>query len=136
MTLRIKRERADERHLVLRSVPRRAAGEFAAEIGIVDLDGATQSVVGLAFDHRLHQLVVDQPSGGVAHPQITLQGQRRESGLGLADQVDRQKPDRQRQLGALKHRANDQRGLVVAGIALEGLAPPGDAGPDLAENSC
>ena len=37
-------------------------------------------------------------------------------------QIDGQKPDRQRQVGALEHRTGNQRSLVSAGAALKGLA--------------
>jgi hypothetical protein len=40
----------------------------------------------------------------------------------LADEVNGQEPDRQRQLGALKQGAGNQRGLVMTSVALEGLA--------------
>ena len=48
----------------------------------------------------------------------TLFGEPR---LGLADQVDGQKPDRQSQVSALEQGPGDQRGLLTAGLALEGL---------------
>ena len=118
----IERDRGEEGHLVLRSAPGGAVVEFAAEVGIVDLDGSAQHIVGFAFDHGLHQLMVNEPGGGITDPQVALQSQGREPGLGLADEVHRQKPHRQPQLGALEHAARDQRGLVMAGVALEGLA--------------
>jgi hypothetical protein len=53
---------------------------------------------------------------------LALQGQRRQPGLRLADQVDRQKAGGQRQLGALEQRAGDRRCLMSTGQALEDLA--------------
>jgi len=70
----IERDRGDEGHLVLRATPSGAVVEFAAEVGVVDLDVTAQHVAGLAFDHGLHQLVVNEPSGGIADPHVALQG--------------------------------------------------------------
>jgi hypothetical protein len=51
-------------------------------------DGRTiELVAGLALHHRLHQLVVQQPGGALAHAQGALQGQGQEPCLGLADEV-------------------------------------------------
>ena len=58
----------------------------------------------------------------LAHAQVTLQGQCRQASFGLTDQVNRQEPDRQGQLGALKHRTGNQRRLITAGAALKDLA--------------
>ena len=65
---------------------------------------------------------VHQPGGGIADPQVALQGQGREAGLGLADEVDGQEPHPQRELGALEEGSGDQRALVMAEVTLEGLA--------------
>ena len=69
--------------------------------------------------------MLNEPGGGIADTQVALQGQRREPGLRLADQINRQKPYFQPQLGALEQGAGNQRGLVMAGVALEGLAALG-----------
>ena len=122
MTLLIKGDRADEGHLILRATPGGAAVELAAEVRVIDLDATAQHIAGLAFDHRLHQLVVHEPGAGIADPQVPLQCQSRQTGLGLTDEVHRQKPHRQAQLGPLEHGAGNQRSLVTAGVAPEGLA--------------
>ncbi len=111
----IQRYRRHERHLVFGASFGLAADEFAAKVGIVHLALSAKDVPSLPFNHRLHKLVVDPPSGGVADSQVALQGQGRQPGLGLADQVQGQKPRRQGQLGALKQGAGDQRGLLAAG---------------------
>ncbi len=116
------RGRADEGHLDLRAPARGAADELAAEVGVVDLYGSAQHRGGLALDHRLHQLVVDQPGSRIIDPQIALQRQGRQPGLGLTDQINGQKPHGQSQFGGLEWRPGDQPGLVMAGVALEGLA--------------
>ena len=70
MTLVVERDRADEGHLALRDPALSAADELAAKVGVVDLHGPAQhrSRGGLALDHRLNQLVVDQPSGRIEVP--------------------------------------------------------------------
>lgn len=69
--------------------------------------------------HRLHQFVVDRPGSGVAHPQVAHERERRQPGLGLTDEVDREKPHCQEQFGALHHGAGDQRALMPSGSALK-----------------
>ena len=109
----------DERDLVLRAPADFATAALAAQVGIIDLDLAIEHVTRLTIGHRLHQLVVDEPSGRIAHPEVALECERRQSGLGLADQVDREEPGRQRQFGALHHGAGDQRRLMSTRLALE-----------------
>lgn len=46
---------------------------------------SADGVAGLAFDHRVYALVVDESGGRVADPQVTLHGQGRQASLGLAD---------------------------------------------------
>ena len=50
---------------------------------------------------------------------MALEFQSRQPGFGLADKVDRQKPLRQRQLGAAEQRARGQRGLAMARMTLK-----------------
>ena len=69
----------------------------------------------LPLGHRVHELVVQYPGRGVAHAELVVQ---RQAGLGLADQIDRQEPDRQRQLRVLKQAAHSQLSLVAEGAAL------------------
>ena len=49
---------------------------------------------------------------------MALEFQGRQPGLGLADEVDREKLPRQRQLGAAEQRTGGQRGLTMAGVTL------------------
>lgn len=76
-------------------------------------------MLGFTREHGRHQLVVHQPSRRVAHANVALELQRCHPCLGLTDQVDGQKPLRQRQLGAVKQRSGGQRGLAMTGVALE-----------------
>jgi hypothetical protein len=122
MTLVVERDRADEGHLVLRAPALSAADELTAMVGVVDLHGPAQHRGGLALDHRLHQLVVDQPSGRIADPEVALQRQGREPGHGFGDEIDRRELHDQSQFGGFEQGPGDQRGLMMAGVALEGLA--------------
>lgn len=111
--------RGHERHLVLRAAPGLAARALATEVGIIDLHGAFEPVAALACGHGTVDLVVQQPGGRVAHTDLALHRQRRQTRLGLADEIDGQEPCGQRQLGVLHQAAGCQRGLMPAAVALE-----------------
>ncbi len=119
MAVIAERDGDDERDLVLRATTDLAAATLTAQVGIIDLYLAFEDITRLALGHRTHQLVVDQPGRGIAHPQVSHQRERRQPGLGLADKVDREKPDAQGQFAALHHGARDQRGLMPTGLALK-----------------
>ena len=102
MSLRIHRDSGNKRDFVLRPSSGLATGIFPAQIGIIGLYRAQQSVDLLAFDHGLHQLMVDVPGRGVADAELALQSQCRQSRFGLANQIKCQKPRGQRQVGTLK----------------------------------
>lgn len=110
-----------EGHLVGRA-PTANARTLAAEVGVIELDHARQRCLAVAQGHGMHQLVMDQPGGAVGGAQMAHQGQGRQPSLGLADQVHRQEPGPQGQLGAVHQGARRQRGLVSAGSALVELA--------------
>jgi hypothetical protein len=95
---------------------------LATEVSVIELNEARQLVLALAPSHGVTDLVLQGPGGGVAHAELTLERQRGQAGLGLADQVDGQEPGAQRQLGVLEQAAGGQRRLVSAGLALEELA--------------
>ena len=115
------RDGGHEWDLVLRAATDFAATAPAAEVGVIDQHLAAEDIALLSSCHGPHQFVVDQPGGGVAHAQLPSECQRRQARLGLTDEVDGEKPGRQRKLRALKHRAGDERGLMAIGIALEDL---------------
>lgn len=122
VSLVVHRDRRHERYLVFRATSGLTASALAATEDVVYLHCARQPVKVFALGHGLHQLVVDQPGCRVADAQMPLQGQGRRSGLGLADQINGQEPDRQGQVGLLEQGAGDQRSLPVACAALEGHA--------------
>ena len=75
MTFGVQGDRRDKGHFILRAPSGFAAREFAAPIDIVHLDLAHERRGALAFGHGLHQLVLDQPGGGVADTQLACQGE-------------------------------------------------------------
>ena len=111
-------------HFVLRTPPGLASSQFTAEIGVIHLNITTQPVLSILFDHRLHKLLLYQPSRGVAHAQLPFKIECRQAGLGLADQINCQEPNAQCQVGALEQGACDQGCLQPAALALEGLMFP------------
>ncbi len=115
----VQRHGGHERHLVLRTPARLTAGTLATEVGVVNLHDTLKLADVLARRHGAVDLVVQQPGGRVAHAKLALHSQRGQAGLGLADQVDRQEPGGQRQLGVFKQAASGQRGLMPAANALE-----------------
>ena len=123
MALLIGRDRRDDGNLV---GPAATADNLACilQVGAIDLDRARQGLLTVTQRHGLHELLVDQPGRAVAGAQVTSKGQDRQPRLVLVDQVDRQVPGRQRQLGAVHDRARRQRGLRHEAAALEKLAYP------------
>ena len=119
MSCLVERNCRHERHFVLGAAPWLAAGAFATEVGVVQLDRAVQAMSAVLLGDSAVDLFVQQPRLGVAHTQVALERQRGQAGLGLADQVDGEDPCRQRQLGVLDHTARGQRGLVSASVALK-----------------
>ena len=124
MPLVAERYRRDERDLVLRAAPGLTATTLALEVGVVEWDLAAEHVARLALGHRLHELVVDEPGGGVAHSEVAFEGERREAGLGLAEQIDSQEPHGERQLRGVEDGPGSQRSLMLTWVALERLSPP------------
>ena len=61
------------------------------------------------------------PGRAVTDSQLAFERQGGKIVLGLADQVDGKKPGGERELGAVKEGSGNQRGLLVAHPALEGL---------------
>ncbi len=64
------RDRRDKWHLVFGAAAGGAAGQFAAQVGVVHLDGALQCVQGIALGHGLHEFLLEQPGGRVADAQL------------------------------------------------------------------
>lgn len=107
------------RRFVLRTASRLAAEVLATQVSVVELDGSVKFVLPLALGHDVVDLMLPGPGGGVAHAELALERQRRQSCLGLAGQTDSQKPGALWQLGMLKQAAHGERGLVEANQALK-----------------
>ena len=63
-------------------------------------------------------LEMHRPCGGIAHNELTFERERRQLSLGLADQIDGEKPRGQGQFGADDQRIGGDRGLEPTGTAL------------------
>ena len=66
----VERDGGHKGHFILGTTTGLAARQFTTEISVIHLDIATQRVLSIPFDHRLHQLLLYQPSRGVAHAQL------------------------------------------------------------------
>lgn len=100
-----------------------ATCEFSAEVGVSDLDLSPQQVGLLLISHRPQNLVVQQPGRDVFNAKVATELQREDPSLGLADQIEGQKPGGQRQFGGLYDRASRERGLMAAVATLIALEP-------------
>lgn len=107
-----------ERLLVLGATSGFAAVAFTAKVGVVELDETFEFSAVFPPNHGLHDLVLEPPSGAIAHPQMTGELQCGQVGPGRGEQVNRQEPGRQRQPGRFKQCAADQGGLMLTGPAL------------------
>ena len=122
MAVLVERDGGHERHLVLGATARLAARALTTEVGVIDLDLTTEAMCAVLPGHGATYLLVQQPGRGVAHPDLALERQSRQPGLGLADEVDREEPVCQRQFGVHHQTVSAQRGLMPTAIALEKLA--------------
>ena len=76
-----------------------------APVGIVELHPTGEWPGAVAFQHRLHELVLHQPGAVLRDAQLAGQLQGGEAALGLGDQVHGEEPDVERQLGIGEQRA-------------------------------
>jgi len=112
---------------------------------IIPLNGtiarASAQLESLAFQHELHELVMDVPVRGLADTELTTQHKRGYPGFRLADQVNGQKQKGQRQIHSLKKCSGNQQSLITTMAALKGLARaafqntmPGSATPGVVKS--
>src|SRR5260370_31079982 len=90
-----------------RATPGAFASALAADIGVVDLDpgpGGAKLVTAVTLDHRLHQLVLDPPSGVGRDPQPATQLHVEQALLVLRHQVHSPEPKPHPQLLTLPNR--------------------------------
>ena len=69
-TFGTERDGGHKGHFILGATTGLAASQLTTEIGVINLDITTQRVLIIPFDHRLHQLLLYQPSRGEAHTQL------------------------------------------------------------------
>ena len=124
MPVIIDRDSSDKGSLVLRAATDLPACALATEVGVIELHGAAELMGGILRGHGAVDLLMQQPSSGIAHAKLAHERQGRQTGLGLTDEVYGQEPGRQWQLGVRHEAAGGQRGLMPATIALEELASP------------
>ena len=77
----------DERRLAGSAAPALAAGAFAANVRIVDLDAPRQLLVTVALEHDLGELVLDLPGGGLCHPETSTKLDAGDPLLGLGQMI-------------------------------------------------
>ena len=106
------------------TAPGALPGALAADIGVIDLDprpGGAQLVAAVAFDHCLHQLVLDPPGSIGRNPEPPAQLDIGQPLLALSEQMHGAEPNSHWQLGALQDSAGNHRCLVAALSALQQL---------------
>ena len=94
-------------------------GALTAEVGVIELNQTRQRRLAVALSHGPHYLLTDQPGCAVRRAQMAHQRQRRQTSLGLADQVGCKEPGPQRKFGAAHQRVGRQRRLVATGGTLK-----------------
>src|ERR1700747_321814 len=91
-------DRRHDRRLARRTAAPLAAVALSAEIGVVDLDPSGQALCGVPLHHRLHELVLDLPGGGLGDAKSAAQLNTRDAALALSEVVHGAKPSAQRHL--------------------------------------
>src|SRR3954449_246622 len=119
-------DRYDKGGVAASATPGALPGTLTANIGVVDLDprpAGAKLIAAVAFDHRLHQLVLNPPGGISRDPKAPTQLDVGQPFLALGEQMHGAEPYPHRQLGALQDGAGNQRRLMAAQPALQKLTP-------------
>jgi len=98
------------------------AEHHALEVRLKALDAVRVDVLGadiLALSEQRANLVQHEPSGLLGHLNVTGQLKRRYALLVAADEIHRQEPLAQRQLGVLEDGARDAGEVVATDLATE-----------------
>jgi len=111
-------DRRHDRRLARRTAAPLAAVALPAEIGVVDLDPARQALWGVPLHHRLHELVLDLPGGGLGDAKPAAQLNAGDAALALSEVVHGAKPSAQRHLGCRENRSGDHGCLPSTGATL------------------
>lgn len=85
---------------------------------MIQLNDAVQGLKVIPLCHRLYNFLLETPGAVVGNANLAPQGQGRQTRFGLSQQMDRQKPHRERQISLLKQLAADQRSLMMTCRAL------------------
>ncbi len=109
-------DRRHERRLAL-GPPSAPARTSAADVGVVHLDGAFQSLARVALEHDLRELVFRHPSRGLGDAEPATQFDAGDAFLGLRNEKDSLEPDAQRQLAGGEYGSSLDGGLLAAGVA-------------------
>src|ERR1700726_4167223 len=86
--------------------------------GVVDFDPSRQALCGVPLHHRLHELVLDLPGGGLGDAKPAAQLNAGDAALALSEVVHGAKPSAQRHLGRRENRSADHGCLPSAGGTL------------------
>src|SRR5215467_1931643 len=111
-------DRRHDRRLARRAAAPLAAVVLPADVGVVDLDPSGQALCGVPLHHRLHELVLDLPGGGLGDAESAAQLNTRDAALALSEVVHGAKPSAQRHLGCRENRSGDHGRLPSTGGAL------------------
>ena len=95
-----------------------AAVPLAADIGVIDLDPASQALSRVPLQHHLHQLVLDLPGRRLGHAQAATKLEAGNAPFALGQVVHGTKPEAERSRGRGEDRPCDERGLPTAGGTL------------------
>src|SRR6201987_5300301 len=93
--------------LARRTAARLAAVAPPVEIGVVDLDPSRQALCGVPLHHRLHELVLDLPGGGLGDAKPAAQLNAGDAALALSEGVLGAKPSAQRHLCRRENRSGE-----------------------------
>src|ERR1700745_2319698 len=110
--------RRHDRRLTRRTAAPLAAFAPPADIGVVDLDPSRQALCGVPLHHRLHELVLDLPGGGLGDAKPAAQLNAGDAALALSEVVHGAKPSAQRHLGCRENRSGDHGCLPSTGGTL------------------
>ena len=114
-------DRGHDRRLARRTAAPLAAVALPAEIGVVDLDPSRQALCGVPLHHRLHELVLDLPGGGLGDAKPAAQLNAGDAAFALSEVVHGAKPRAQRHLGRRENRSGDHGCLPsTAGTLVKG----------------
>src|SRR5438067_6766625 len=111
-------DRRHDRRLARRTAAPLAAVVLPAEIGVVDFDPSHQALCGVPLHHRLHQLVLDLPGGGLGDAKPAAQLNAGDAAFALGEVVHGAKPGTQRHFGRGENRSGDHGCLSSPGGAL------------------